>query len=75
MISDFLNYSLKNGCNIAVLFMRDGKMERKNLTVVSVDPEAGTFSAVPAGRKKETVYALDDVLTCDYARGDHGELE
>ena len=64
MISDFLNYSLKNGCKIAVLFMRNGKMERKNLTVVSVDPEAGTFSAVPAGRKKEAEYALRSMSDC-----------
>ena len=75
MISDFLKYSLKNSCKIAVLFMRDGKMERKNLTVTSVDEKAGTFSAVPAGRKKEAAYSVSDVLTCDYARGDHGELE
>ena len=75
MISDFLKYSVKNGCKIAVLFLKDGKMERKNLTVLSVDADAGTFLAVPAGRKKEVRFSLEEVLTCDYARGDHGELE
>ncbi len=75
LISDFLHYSIKNKCKIAVLFLKDGKMERKNLTVLSEDPDTGTFLAVPAGRKKEVRFFTENVLTCDYARGDHGELE
>ena len=75
MILYFLRYSVKNGCKIAVVFLREGKMERKTLTVRSLDENQGTFLAVPAGRKKEMEFSLEDVLTCDYARGDHGELE
>lgn len=75
MIQDFMNYSIQNARKIAVVFLRDGRMRKRNLTVCAVDAQKGTFLAVPAGKKKAEAFFLSDVLTCDYARGDHGELE
>lgn len=55
--------------------MENGKIEKKSLIVVSIDLKNEMFSAIPAGRKKETLFSLKNVLTCSYVRGDHGELE
>jgi len=43
--------------------------------VTAVDDDGKGFSAKLPGRKKETYFLMDDVLTCAYARGDQGELE
>ena len=75
MIDSFLRYSLEEGRKIAVVLLRDGRMQKKNLTVCSIDEENGFFTAVAAGRRRSERFPLEEVLTCDYARGDHGELE
>lgn len=75
MIDRFLKYSLENGRKIAVVLMLDGQMAKKNLLVTAIDADGQGFDAKLPGRKKEAHFALADVLTCAYARGDQGELE
>ena len=75
MIGGFLRYSLKTGKKIAVVFLGKDGIARKNVTVRALDEEARRFTAALPGRKKEETFSFDDVLTCDYARGDRGDLE
>ena len=75
MIDRFLKYSLENEKKICAVLMMDGQMIKKNLLVTSIDEDSQGFSAKLPGRKKETHFGMDDVLTCAYARGDQGELE
>lgn len=74
MIRRFLQYSLEREKKICVVLMdEDGAMIKRNMRVTAMD-EAG-FSALLPGRKKEIHYAISQVLTAAYARGDQGELE
>lgn len=75
MIRRFLQYSLERERKICVVLDRDGQMEKMNLRVTSIDEDGAGFCALRPGRKKETHYATDSVLTAAYARGDQGELE
>lgn len=73
MIERFLRYSLERERKICVVLMTDGGIRKTNLRVTAIDGEG--FLALLPGRKKETRFALCDVLTAAYARGDQGELE
>ena len=75
MVDRFLVYSLQRQRKICVVLMDGGKMCRMNLLVTSIDGDGAGFTALRPGRKKEAHYALADVLTASYARGDQGELE
>ena len=75
MVGRFLTYSLERQQKICAVLMQDGAMKKTNLLVTAIDEDGQGFSARLPGRKKEIHYALDDVLTCAYARGDQGELE
>ena len=75
MIDRFLKYSLENEKKICAVLMMDGQMIKKNLLVTAINEDGQGFMAKFPGRKKETHIALNDVLTCAYARGDQGELE
>jgi len=75
MIGRFLRYSLENEKKICAVLMQDGAMKKINLLVTQIDEDGGGFSARLPGRKKDMHIALDDILTCAYARGDQGELE
>lgn len=76
MVERFLTYSLERGRKIqAVLLDETGAMTRRNLLVTAIDEDGMGFSARLPGRKRETHYALSQVLTAAYARGDQGELE
>lgn len=75
MVRRFLTYSLERRQKICAVLMHDGAMKKTNLLVTAIDEDGQGFSARLPGRKKEIHYALDDVLTCAYARGDQGELE
>ena len=73
MVERFLRYSLENERKIcAVLALEDG-LRRTNLQVTSIDGDG--FTARLPGRKRDIRFALGDVLTASYARGDKGELE
>ena len=76
MVKRFLTYSLERGRKIqAVLLDETGMMTRRNLLVTAIDEDGLGFSARLPGRKREAHYALSQVLTAAYARGDQGELE
>lgn len=76
MVKRFLTYSLERGRKIqAVLLDETGTMTRRNLLVTAIDEDGLGFSARLTGRKREAHYALSQVLTAAYARGDQGELE
>ena len=76
MVERFLTYSLERGRRIqAVLLDETGAMTRRNLLVTAIDEDGMGFSARLPGRKRETHYALSQVLTAASARGDQGELE
>lgn len=75
MIDRFLKYSLERGKKICALLMIDGQMIKKNVLVTSIDEDGSGFCAKLPGRKRETHFSMNDVLTCAYARGDQGELE
>lgn len=75
MTDRFLRYSLEREKKIAAVLMQDGQMKKTNLLVTAIDGDGQGFFARLPGRKKETRFAMADVLTCAYARGDQGELE
>lgn len=75
MIERFLRYSLERETKICVVLLKDGAMKKTNLRVTTIDGDGAGFSALLPGRKRETHYAMGDVLTAAYARGDQGELE
>lgn len=73
MVDRFLRYSLERERKICVVLMDGGAMKKTNLLVTAIDSDG--FTARLPGRKRETHFALRDVLTAAYARGDQGELE
>ena len=73
MVERFLRYSLENGRKICAVLAQDGGMRRVNLLVTGIDEDG--FTALLPGKKRDTRFSLDDVLTASYARGDRGELE
>ena len=75
MITRFLRYSLEREVKICVVLMSNGAMKKTNLRVTAIEPDGAGFLALLPGRKKETRFLLDDVLTATYGRGDKGELE
>lgn len=75
MIGRFLKYSLEREKKICAVLMKDGVMKKTNLLVTAIEEGGAGFYAKLPGRKKETRFDMQDVLTCAYARGDQGELE
>lgn len=73
LVRRFLTYSLEREAKICVVLLEG--MKKTNLRVTAIDADGAGFSALLPGRKKETHFALDEVLTATYARGDKGELE
>ena len=75
MIDRFLRYSLENEKKIAAVLLEDGKPVKKNFLVTALLPEEDAFMARVGQNKIPERFSIQDVLTADYARGDHGELE
>lgn len=67
----FLRYATEHGRKIRAVYCLDGQICQKTVSVVSYD-EASVTLRVGAKGKPFTL-PLADVLSCDYARGDHGE--
>ena len=67
----FLRYSMEKGRKIRMVFLLDGQFQQKTVTVLTSDGAAVTLGL--AGKKTPLTVALSDILSCDYARGDHGE--
>ncbi len=67
----FLQYSLEHGRKIRAVLMLDGQMVQRTLLVLEIcGPEITAL--VGSGKKPRTIPQVD-ILSCDYARGDHGE--
>lgn len=70
----FLLYSLRHQRPIKAVWMDEGHITAGNLTVVDLTDHS--FQYITARRKKApAVMAMDDLLSCCYARGDNGENE
>ena len=67
----FLRYAVEHGRKIRAVFLLDGAMVQKTVSVVRYDES--TVSLCIGARKTSVVIPLADVFSCDYARGDHGE--
>lgn len=68
----FFIYSLENKRKIKLLLMIDEKFSSINAFVVKNEPE---FIEVIKSSKQKTPLriAKESILSCSYARGDHGE--
>ncbi|MBE5795321.1 MAG: hypothetical protein E7323_11650 [Clostridiales bacterium] len=67
----FLRYSLEKGRKIRAVLMLDGQMVQRTLLVL--EETENTITALIGASKKPRTIPYEDVLSCDYARGDHGE--
>ena len=53
------------------MFLLNGEMVQKTIEVLSYDESTVTLRI--GSRKTPVNLPLSDLLSCDYARGDHGE--
>jgi len=67
----FLRYSLEKRRKIRAVLMLSGGIAQKNVTVLSLTETQATLKL--GAKKTPVVVELADILSCDYARGDHGE--
>lgn len=67
----FLRYSLEKGRKIRAMLMQGGQLVQRTLLVLAMEEDGITAQV---GAKKASVHLnFEDILSCDYARGDHGE--
>lgn len=66
----FLRYAVEHERKIRAVYLLDGQMLQKTVAVLSYDENEVTLQA---GKKKPFTLPIHDLLSCDYARGDHGE--
>lgn len=67
----FLRYSLEKGRRIRVVLLLCGRLTQTPATVTALHADTATL-LLKATAPPITV-PLSDILSCDYARGDHGE--
>jgi hypothetical protein len=67
----FLRYGLEKGRKIRVMALLNGVLVQKPATVLALTGETATLRLSPKG--SPVTLPLADILSCDYARGDHGE--
>lgn len=67
----FLRYAMEHGRKIRAVFMLNGQLMQKTVSVAGYQDES--VSLCFDGKKKPVVLPMADLLSCDYARGDHGE--
>ena len=67
----FLRYSLEKGKKIRAMLMLDGQMVQRTTQVLE-ETEGGITALIGTGKKPRTI-SYEEILSCDYARGDHGE--
>lgn len=67
----FLRYAVEHGRKIRMLFLLDGEMFQKTVSVLAFDGETATLRI--GSKKAPVTLPLRDILSCDYARGDRGE--
>lgn len=67
----FLRYAVEHERKIRAVFLLDGQMVQKTVSILSYDDASVTMRM--GSKKTPLVIPMADVLSCDYARGDHGE--
>jgi len=67
----FLQYSLQHGRPIRGVLMINGVLVQKTFTVLNYSCEC--VSVLLGSKGTPLLLPLSDILSCDYARGDHGE--
>ena len=67
----FLRYAVEHDRKIRAVFLMDGQMMQKTISVVAYTEENVTIRI--GSKKTPVVLPMADLLSCDYARGDHGE--
>ena len=67
----FLRYAVEHDRKIRAVFLLDGQMLQKTISVVAYDAETVTIRI--GSKKTPVILPMADLLSCDYARGDHGE--
>jgi hypothetical protein len=67
----FLYYSLQKGRKIRVVLLTDGQMSQKTVLVTALTDASATL--VFGVKRAPAVVPISDILSCGYARGDHGE--
>ena len=67
----FLRYSQEKGRRIRAMLMVEGKLMQQPVTVLEYNESEATLMV--GQRKKPVTVAIEDILSCDYARGDNGE--
>ena len=73
MIDSFIRYSLSKQRKIRAMLLLDGQLVQKNVTVLALDETAALATLKISAKKTPVTVPLADILSCDYARGDHGE--
>ena len=54
-----------------MLLTLDGRLQQKTVLVLSTHGDQATLQL--SGKSLPVTVQLTDILSCDYARGDHGE--
>ena len=67
----FLRYALEHDRKIRAVFLLEGAMLQKTISIAAYDESNVTFRI--GAKKTPVTIPLSDLLSCDYARGDHGE--
>ena len=67
----FLRYAVEHDRKIRAVFLLDGQMLQKTVSILSYDDATVTMRL--GSKKTPLVLPMTDLLSCDYARGDHGE--
>ena len=67
----FLRYAVEHDRKIRAVFLLDGQMLQKTVSILSYDDATVTMRL--GSKKTPLVLPMADLLSCDYARGDHGE--
>ena len=67
----FLRYAVEHERKIRAVFLMDGAMVQKTVQVLDYSGESVTLRI--GSKKTPVILPMADLLSCDYARGDHGE--
>lgn len=66
----FLRYAKEHNQKILAVYLHNGKMLQKTISVLDYDD---AFVTLQVGRAKPITIPTENLLSCGYARGDNGE--
>ncbi len=73
MVRRFLEYSLRRGRAVKLVWLAEGGMKSGGVRVIRLGDT--DFDYLPARGKTPRTMRVEDVLSAAYARGDDGSLE